>query len=76
MFYPECPKCGGETGPDGYEQRKDAEFRRTQLGNRHLFNAVPILHLGSMLFSVGRQIYKRFPGGGGKRCKSCYHWFE
>lgn len=76
MLYPKCPKCGGKSGPDSEENNIDDRSRKALHASRHMFNKVPLLHLGSIAYSAGRQVYKRVPGGGGKRCEDCGHHFK
>lgn len=78
MFYPKCPVCGGATESVEPDQ-VDRQNMRTKFwlnsqamsGHPH-----PLLKAATLAVSVGRQIYKRFPGGGDKRCTSCGHRFN
>jgi hypothetical protein len=75
MFYPKCPKCGGESEPDFHEQEMD---RRNRLGfhaGGNMARGHPLAQAALVALRVGREAYKRIPGGGGKRCKSCGHNF-
>lgn len=78
MWMPKCPLCGGPTEsiePAGIDQtnRGMSSHLHTQamLGHPH-----PLLKAINIGISVGRQVYKRVPGGGEKRCKNCGHEFR
>lgn len=78
MLFPKCPKCGGKTesaeAGDLDQGIRGASYGlRTQarLGHPHSF-----LQAGMLAVSIGRQIYKRVPGGGLKRCTACAHEFR
>jgi len=78
MFYPSCPKCGGETEsaePHGMDHAGHGVghylHHQATMGHPH-----PYLKAAHLAITLGRQIYKRVPGGGEKRCKACGHRFR
>jgi hypothetical protein len=77
MLYPKCPRCGGksttaENDTVSYANRHMGRFARGGMtGHSH-----PLLGLVSVAISVGDFAYKRFPGGGKKRCTACSHEFS
>lgn len=80
MFYPKCPRCGSAT--------ESAESNSFELGKRGLDywlhsqamagHPHPVLKAAGLAMTIGRQIYKRVPGGGAKRCTNpdCRHEFN
>ncbi len=78
MFYPKCPRCGGKT--------ESIEPDTIEYANRHMGHEVqwqamqghphPLMKALTVGIMVGRQIYKRVPGGGEKRCTDCHHTFR
>jgi hypothetical protein len=78
MFYPKCPVCGSSS-----ESIEPCDIDR---GNRSASHALhvsamqghphPVMKALSVGITIGRQIYKRVPGGGEKRCTSCGHTFR
>ena len=78
MFYPACPVCGSKNvesnEPDAFDRgnRGMAHWARGEasMGHPH-----PLVKALSIAIMVGRQVYKRVPGGGEKRCE-CGHTFR
>lgn len=78
FLFPACPRCGGETEstePDTFEvgTRRMGQYLQTQALEGHSHPVLKIVRIGLI---VGRQIYKRVPGGGDKRCTACGHQFN
>lgn len=80
MFYPKCPKCGSdsesiESDTLDYGNRHTGQWLHSQAMGGH---SHPWVKAASFAVSVGRQLYKRVPGGGAKRCTSpaCRHEFN
>lgn len=75
MLYPKCPKCGGATASaesTGFEQsNRIAGGMLRRAAHRH-----PYLQAAHLAATVGREIYKRVPGGGEKQCTACGHQFR
>ena len=78
MFYPRCPLsgCGGksESNEPGLQYAKHAftQWLGQQAAANHPHPYVKAaLFVGTSLYEV----YKRVPGGGEKRCKSCGYIF-
>ena len=75
MFYPKCPKCGGATEsaePNNFERgSQTAGYMLRHAAHRH-----PYLQMAHLTVKVGREIDKRVPGGGAKRCLTCDHHFQ
>jgi len=80
MFYPPCPKCGGKVEsaePDSFDRANSTVSRRASL-DAALGHPHPHIKMLTLGITVFRQIYKRFPGGGAKRCTAatCGHQFN
>lgn len=79
MFYPACPNCGSKNvesnEPDTieYGNRHMGHWAHQQALQGHPHPLIKAISVGIM---VGRQIYKRVPGGGEKRCRDCGHTFR
>ena len=75
IFYPACPKCGGATEtaePDDFERgARGAGMLLRQASNAH-----PYLKIAHLAATLGREVYKRVPGGGEKVCTKCGHRFS
>jgi hypothetical protein len=71
MLYPKCPRCGGKA----YSAEDNNIERANKVAGRLLNVAAshghryPVLHLARAAVLVGREGYKRIPGGGLKRCE-------
>lgn len=73
MFYPKCPKCGGKS------ETTEDDPTWTKARAPHISGHHPIMHTMTAAFGVakaGYQVWRRFPGGGGKRCTICGHQFK
>ena len=79
MFFPKCPKCDSRS--------ESAEDDSISYGNRHLGrfasggmtgHAHPLLGMVATAITAGNFVYRRFPGGGAKRCTNpnCRHQFN
>ena len=78
MFYPKCPKCGGTSEsiePDDIDRAnmRTKFWTHTEAAAGH---SHPWMKAFSTAITIGRQIYKRVPGGGAKRCTKCGHEFN
>jgi hypothetical protein len=80
IFYPACPKCGGKTCS---AESTNFEAANKKFGLALWWEAVhghphPYLKIARVAIVVGRELYKRVPGGGTKRCKNvrCSHEFH
>jgi hypothetical protein len=75
MFYPKCPKCGGTT-----ESAESSSFERGSQAAGNILRSTahrhPYLQMAHLTVKVGREIYKRVPGGGEKQCQACGHRFH
>ncbi|RYM05719.1 hypothetical protein [Sphingobium cupriresistens] len=77
MFYPKCPQCGGKTTSaepnNRYAKHAFGQWLQQQAAANYPH---PYLKAAVGVVSAGNEIYKRLPGGGLKRCKSCGHQFN
>jgi len=78
MFYPKCPVCGSDSESaesDTFDlgTRRMGQYLSMQSLQGHPHPALKVLQIG---LSLGRQVYKRAPGCGEKRCKACGHKFR
>ena len=74
MLYPKCPKCGGKAE----SATIDPAWAKTRVPPSR-GGEPPVVQLARLAFTavkVGREAWKRIPGGGGKRCKECGHRFS
>ncbi len=77
ILYPKCPICSGTSEsaePDDFERgSRAATIMLRQAAHQH-----PYLKMVHLAAKAGREIYKRVPGGGQKRCSSpvCGHRFH
>lgn len=73
MFYPKCPKCGGTT-----ETAESGDFERHAHMAGRFAHGHPILKAAHLALILGREGYKRMPGGGEKVCLNpeCGHRFH
>ncbi|RJG55390.1 hypothetical protein D0Z70_08245 [Sphingobium terrigena] len=78
MFMPKCPECGGAAKsiePDGIDALNNGVGGALRFENmRH--HAHPHMQLAHLSIKLGREIYKRIPGGGLKQCTKCGHEFR
>lgn len=79
MLYPACPNCRSKNvesnEPDAidFANRSASQSNHSQAMTGHPHPWVRALTFAIM---AGRQVYKRVPGGGEKRCTDCYHTFR
>jgi hypothetical protein len=74
MFFPPCPNCKKNTVVCAEDEHFDQNARTTRM---HLAHQAAIGHphpvmkgiVGAVM--IGRAVYKRWPGGGLKRCTDC-----
>jgi len=74
MFFPPCPHCKKNTVESAEDERVDYNVRTAKLrlvaqaaqGHPH-----PIAKTFATAIIVGRAAWKRWPGGGLKRCTDC-----
>ena len=79
MFFLPCINCKSLNVESTELDTIDAGARRSNhvlhqqavSGHRH-----PLIAAGVTAVSIGRFIWKRFPGGGEKRCKDCGHVYR
>lgn len=77
MLYPKCPKCGGTTET---AESDDFEHHSRIAGHvvRRFADSHPALKVAHLAVMLGREVYKRVPGGGEKVClnSECGHRFH
>jgi hypothetical protein len=79
MFYPKCPKCGSDHATSAQSDSVSEAGRRAGMWLRmqqmagHPHPLVKAAYLSAL---VGNAIYRRYPGGGPKRCNDCGHLFR
>lgn len=77
MFYPKCPVCGGATTSaetsTRYANHSFQGWLQQQAAAGHPH---PYMKMGVSILMGASEVYKRLPGGGRKRCKSCGHEFS
>lgn len=74
MFFPPCPNCETNTVESAEDEQIDRNARGTRMylaaqaaaGHPH-----PVAKAMVTGLTVGRAIWKRWPGGGLKRCTKC-----
>lgn len=78
ILYPKCPQCGGTCETD-----EPTDFDQSARGMGALLRSAaaaghphPYMKAVQLAAVVGRQVYKRWPGGGQKRCTACSHSFR
>ena len=80
MFYPNCPKCAGpvESAEPADFEKRSAVGQRWLMAQRMTGHRHPYLQAAALAITAGRELYKRVPGGGAKRCTNpeCGHRFN
>lgn len=77
MFMPKCPQCGGKARSAEPNTAMSKHAANGWLGAQAAAgHPHPYMKLGVMAISLGREVYKRMPGGGRKACTHCGHEFR
>ncbi|MBX7248037.1 MAG: hypothetical protein K1X35_03195 [Caulobacteraceae bacterium] len=73
MFFPKCPRCGGESRKvETSQDRFNRQHRHSMGAAAH--RAHPFLGVAASLFFVGQEVFDRVAGD--KVCTACGHTFN